>query len=155
MNFVPSLKGSLVDRDFYAAFKLQLQAVHDYQAIHGDKSVLNLCRDGFFATVGEQFELLDPYYILWSFPKQKWSDEARRSYVTKTKPLIWMCPPVENFIEAASTYGYRVIPRDVCIGDDPKFKTWPLVGQLAVPQEWPVLDVDLRAVDPTNCQVNN
>jgi hypothetical protein len=153
INSVPSLKGSLVDRDFFIAFDLQLQAVHDYQKTHGAKPVLNLCMDGYFATVGERFELADPYYVLWSLPKQRWTEEKRKEFVTKTKPLMWLCPPVANFTETAATYGYRVIPSDVCIGDDPKFKNWPLIGQLAVPKEWPTQAVDLRAVDSTRCQV--
>ena len=155
MNSVPSLKGSLLDRDFYIAFELQLQAVHDYQVTHGAKSVLNLCMDGYFAAVGDRFELPDPYYVLWSLPKQRWTEEERKKYVAETKPLIWICPPVVDYAATASAYGYRLIPMDVCIGDDPKFKTWPLIGQLAVPREWPALTVDLRAVDSTRCQVKN
>ncbi len=155
IDSVPSLQGSLLDRDFYIAFELQLRAVHDYQATHGAKSVLNLCMDGYFATVGDRFELPDPYYVLWSLPKQLWTEEARKKYVAETKPLIWLCPPVANYAETASTFGYRVIPMDVCIGNDPKFKTWPLIGQLAVPQEWPALTIDLSALDSTRCQVKS
>ena len=152
MKAVPTLQGSLVDKDFHSAFQLQLQAVNDYQSIHGAKAVLNLCMDGYFATVGAKFELADPYYVLWSFPKQRWTEEVRRKFVAETQPLIWLCPTVPNYAEMAETYGYRVVPRDVCIGDDPKFNTWPLAGQLAVPKQWPSLTIDSAALDSTRCQ---
>lgn len=152
MNSVPSLKGSLVDKDFSTAFQLQLQAAHDYQLTHGSKSVLNLCMDGYFATIGNKFELSDPYYVLWSLPKQRWTEEARKKFAAKNQPLMWLCPPVANYAETAESYGYRVVPRDVCIGDDPKFANWPLVGQLAVPKQWPSLAIDSVALDSTRCQ---
>ena len=155
MKSVPTLQGSLVDKDFHSAFQLQLQAVNDYQSIHGAKPVLNLCMDGYFATVGAKFELADPYYVLWSFPKQRWTEEVRRKFVAVTQPLIWLCPTVPKYAEMAETYGYRVVPRDVCIGDDPKFNTWPLAGQLAVPKQWPSLTIDSAALDSTRCQVKN
>lgn len=149
---VPTLKGSLVGDDFFAAFNLQFKALNEYQLKHGSRPVLNLCMDGYFATVGDNFKMPDPYYVYWPFPRQVWSEEKRQTFVKLNEPFIWFCPPILNYSETAAAYGYRVIPRDICIRDDPKFGQWPYIGQLAVPLSWSTLAIDGELNDASRCK---
>lgn len=149
---IPVLRGTLMSDDFMTAFELQLKAVDDYRKEFGKRPVLNLCMDGLFATIGGEMKLPDPYYVYWSLPKQLWTWEDRSKWVEEEKPFIWLCPPASDYEAIATSFGYRTIPKDVCIPDEDKFKAWPLIGQLAVPQEWPKLSVDSAAGDSSRCE---
>ena len=152
MPGVPVLNGLLVSDDFKQAFGFQFQSLQYYQHRYGNRPVLNLCMDGFFATIGGRFAMPDPYYVYWGFPRAVWSDEARRAWVSEVQPFIWLCPPISDFGDTATSYGYRVVPRDVCIPNEDRFKAWPLIGQLAVPNNWTTSEAEDRVSSLVRCQ---
>jgi hypothetical protein len=145
------LKGMLVSKDFYAAFDSSFTMINELERIHGSRSVLNLCSDGLFATAASQYSYPDPYFVYWSFPRAVWSEEKRQEFVTREKPLMWLCAPITEFNEVAAAYNYRIIPRPKCLDEIERFNAWPLASYLAVPKDWQVIPSETAMLDRKIC----
>lgn len=145
------LQGMLVSKDFYAAFDSSFSMINDLERIHGSRSVINLCADGLFATVGSKYAYPDPYYVYWSFPRAVWSEEKRQEFVAREKPLMWLCASITKFDEVAAAYNYRIIPRPKCLDMIERFNAWPLASFLAVPKDWRVTPSETAMLNRKIC----
>jgi hypothetical protein len=149
VNSSEQLSGMLVSKDFNAAFGGYIDLVEQFQNIHGDKSILGLCRDGLFTSFGRSLSQPDPYFVYWQFPKPVYDNDARQVFIQEHRPMLWICWPYVDYEPTLANYGYRLVHRPSCLNDIERFNSFELSGSLAIPNEWPMIQTEslLRKLD--------
>lgn len=138
----PVLKRMLFDSNYLKFFDSRFRTVSSYLNVHPDSFVFNICSDGLFASIGPVRKLPDPYFVSWNFGIDFFSENSelgnrRFRFIESERPIVWMCPLVEDPNKLASLYKLRLIPVDSSVpSDQPQYTWWPFVSYLGVPQEW-------------------
>jgi len=144
IQYASTLEGMRVNETFVKAFQSRFTAIKDFERAHGPRPVLNVCQDGLFASVGGRFALPDPYFVYWPFSKFDGNFEARRNFISKKKPFIWMCDPLSDPTTYAAQFGYRLVATPACTKQDPQLNVWPWKSLLAVPSDWAELPIEKK-----------
>lgn len=144
---IPVLSHMLFDADYVRFFKLRFEQISAYVREHPDASVLNICSDGLFASLGKIQKLPDPYFVSWNFGidffgSQSPVGQKRLEFVRRERPIVWMCPLTDDPEKLAYRYRLRLLPDDPSLPRNEEFAWWPYISRLAVPAEWPTTSVE-------------
>jgi hypothetical protein len=156
---VSILEGMRVRSEFKAAFADQFELINQFQETYGPKTVLNICVDGLFATLGEEMQYPDPNFIVWEDLNVAKLEPARVAYVTENEPIIWYCPGAISSPNVTNRPGvsdvlpddYRVLSRSVCLNGVGGFDDWPLMSYIAVPKRWTSAELESKLDDQSRC----
>ena len=145
----PILKGMLMDRHYSSFFTDRFQIIDEYLAVHSRAPILNICSDGLFASLAPTLKFPDPYFVSWPFGLDFFSDTTpegrkRLSFVEDYRPIVWMCPFMDDPQLIAERYQLRLIPVSPNVDIRAPYDSWPYVSYLGVPKEWPQSDLELR-----------
>jgi len=144
----PILRHMLFDRDYLEFFKMRFAQVALLRRLHPDAMVFNICSDGLFASLGAIKALPDPYFVSWSFGLDFFNPDkevgrARFDFISRERPIVWMCPLTENPERLALQYRLKLLPNDPNISTVDQFSWWPYISHLGIPAEWKVQDSEL------------
>jgi len=144
----PILKGMLMDRKYSQFFNERFQMIDEFLAVHPKAPILNICSDGLFAALAPKLKFPDPYFVSWQFGIDFLSSSTpegrnRLSFVQNARPIVWMCPLMEDPQLIAEKYHLRLIPVDPNVEIGEPYNWWPYVSYLGVPKEWPLIDLEL------------
>ncbi|MEI6095679.1 MAG: hypothetical protein WCR08_09545, partial [Gammaproteobacteria bacterium] len=144
----PILKGMLMDRKYSQFFNERFQMIDEFIAVHPKAPILNICSDGLFAALAPILKFPDPYFVSWQFGFDFFSGSTpegrnRLSFVQNARPIVWMCPLMEDPQLIAEKYQLRLIPIDPNVDVREPYNWWPYVSYLGVPKEWPLIDLEL------------
>jgi hypothetical protein len=145
----PILKGMLMDRKYSQFFDERFQMIDEFLAVHDKTPILNICSDGLFSALAPILKFPDPYFVSWQFGFDFFSSSTpegrnRLSFVQNARPIVWMCPLMEDPQLIAEKYHLRLIPIDPNVDIREPYNWWPYVSYLGVPKEWPLTDLELR-----------
>jgi hypothetical protein len=146
---VPILKGMLMDRKYGQFFEHRFKVVDKFLAVHPTTPILNICSDGLFASLAPALKFPDPYFVSWQFGWDFFNSNTsegrnRLSFVRNARPMVWMCPLMEDPQLVAQKYELRLIPIDPNVDTHEPYNWWPYISYLGVPKEWPQIDLELR-----------
>jgi hypothetical protein len=144
----PILKGMLMDRKYSQFFNERFQMIDEFLVVHPKAPILNICSDGLFAALAPILKFPDPYFVSWQFGFDLFSSSTpegrnRLSFVQNARPIVWMCPLMEDPQLIAEKYHLRLIPIDPNVDIREPYNWWPYVSYLGVPKEWPLIDLEL------------
>jgi hypothetical protein len=144
----PILKGMLMDRKYSQFFNERFQMIDEFLAVHPKAPILNICSDGLFAALAPILKFPDPYFVSWQFGFDLFSSSTpegrnRLSFVQNARPIVWMCPLMEDPQLIAEKYHLRLIPIDPNVDIREPYNWWPYISYLGVPKEWPLIDLEL------------
>jgi len=144
----PILKGMLMDRKYSQFFNERFQMIDEFLAVHPKAPILNICSDGLFAALAPILKFPDPYFVSWQFGFDLFSSSTpegrnRLTFVQNARPIVWMCPLMEDPQLIAEKYHLRLIPIDPNVDIREPYNWWPYVSYLGVPKEWPLIDLEL------------
>jgi len=144
----PILEGMLMDRQYSQFFNGRFQVINKFLAVHPKAPILNICSDGLFAALAPILKFPDPYFVSWQFGFDFFSGSTpegrnRLSFVQNARPIVWMCPLMEDPQLIAEKYQLRLIPIDPNVDVREPYNWWPYVSYLGVPKEWPLIDLEL------------
>jgi len=137
----PVLKHMLFDKEYFKYFESRFETIAEYRRRHPRVVVFNICSDGLFASLGSAERMPDPYFVSWSFGIDFFgasSEVAQRRvrFILDRRPIVWMCPLVENPQTLARQYRLRLLPNDESVPTNDQYGWWPYVSYLGVPVEW-------------------
>jgi hypothetical protein len=144
----PILNGMLMDRHYSSFFTERFQIIDEFLAAHPKAPILNICSDGLFASLAPTLKFPDPYFVSWPFGLNFFSDTTpegrkRLSFVQDYRPIVWMCPFMDDPQLIAKRYQLRLIPVSPNVDVHAPYNSWPYVSYLGVPEEWPRSDLEL------------
>jgi len=144
----PILKGMLMDRQYSLFFADRFQIIDEFLAVHPKAPLLNICSDGLFASLASTMKFPDPYFVSWQFGLDFFSQTTqegrkRLQFVQDNRPIVWMCPFMEEPLLIAERYQLRLIPISPNVDVHAPYNWWPYVSYLGVPKEWPQSDLEL------------
>ena len=147
MADAPVLKGMLMDRQYSQFFNDRFQVIDKYLTAHPKAPILNICSDGLFASLSPNLKFPDPYFVSWQFGFDFFGSDTsegrnRLSFVQKARPIVWMCPLMDNPQLIAEKYRLRLIPIDRNVDTHAPYNWWPYVSYLGVAKEWPQIDLE-------------
>ncbi len=143
---IPVLKHMLFDSSYFRFFEPRFRTVTSYLRAHPESFVFNICSDGLFSSIGPIRKLPDPYFVSWNFGIDFFSEDSevgrrRLQFIESERPIVWMCPLVEDPNKLADLYKLRLVPIDSSVpSDQPQYTWWPFVSYLGIPQEWTRLE---------------
>jgi hypothetical protein len=160
LSNTPILDGMLVSPEFKAAFADQFDLINEFQAIHGPKTILNICVDGLFATLGIEMDYPDQNFVVWEDLNSANLDSTRVEYVRKKEPIIWYCPSAVSSpnvtnrpaVTEVLPVDYRLVRRSICLDGVGGFDDWPLMSYVGVPKSWPRIPLEDELINPSRCE---
>lgn len=132
------LAGMYFERNLFEYYRDNIEVVSIYLRDHPDAPFINMCADGLWASLPNNLEMPDSYYVLWGFKPGKIDFAQRELWAKSKRPIVWFCPPSPDATAQGGIFGMRVIPMSDRVSRLEHNNEWPYMSVVAVPTEWPI-----------------